>query len=142
MPTELEWQYAAGGGTELRQYPWVGAVVDIEHALYGYCGNGVSSDCTVASIAEVGSKPAGAGKWGQLDLAGSMWEWALDVQGSPFPLEDPCDNCAALAGLSPRMIRGGSWYEGASALTVDNRGANDSPDSSWHNVGIRCARTP
>lgn len=145
LPSEIEWQYAAAGGAENRMYPWTGTQVDTDHALYGYCGNGVSSDCTVASILDVGSKSAGAGKWDQMDLAGSMWEWVLDTYSSiaGFPAQDPCDDCATLDPASTdRIIRGGSWYEDASYLTTDKRIYYDPPDTGWHNVGVRCARSP
>jgi formylglycine-generating enzyme required for sulfatase activity len=76
-----------------------------------------------------------------MDLAGSMWEWALDIQASSFPVEDPCNDCVNLSGSADRAIRGGSWFEGPSYLTTYER-LVDPPDSTWHNVGIRCARSP
>jgi formylglycine-generating enzyme required for sulfatase activity len=141
LPSELEWHFAATGGGEERKYPWVGNNLDPEHALYGACGNGVSTTCDETSILEVGSKPAGAGKWGHLDMAGSVWEWLLDSTNGTFPAEQPCSNCANLASDGGRRIAGSSWVEDASYLPAAQR-LGDPAESVWYNVGIRCARLP
>jgi formylglycine-generating enzyme len=142
LPTELDWQAAATGGGENRMYAWAGTTLDIEHALYGACGNGVSASCDLSSILEVGSKPAGAGKWGHLDLIGSVWEWILDSPNdSKLPPVQPCNDCASLGVSNYRSIRGGSWPEDASYQSSTRR-VSDPADSSWYNVGIRCAHTP
>ena len=138
LPTEIQWQYAAAGGAENREYPWPESAVDTDRALYGYCGEGVSSACAVENILEVGSKPLGVGKFGHLDLAGSMWEWVLDYFGAPYPAQ-PCSDCANLDGTTPRVIRGGGWPEPVTLQNTSERG-NDPPESSWMNVGLRCAR--
>lgn len=141
LPTELDWQAAASGGAENRMYAWAGATLDIDHALYGACGNGVSAACDLSSILEVGSKPAGAGKYGHLDLTGSVWEWLLDSPDSELPTTLPCNDCASLGVSNYRSIRGGSWPEDASYMPVARR-VEDPADSSWYNVGIRCAHAP
>lgn len=142
LPTELDWQAAATGGDENRMYAWKGATLDIDHALYGACGMGVSSKCDLSSILEVGSKPAGAGKWGHLDLIGSVWEWLLDSPNdSKLPVSQPCSDCASLGVSNYRAIRGGSWPEDMSYQSSTRR-VSDPADSSWYNVGIRCAHAP
>ena len=141
LPSELEWHLAATGADEARKYPWQGDNLDTEHALYGACGNGVSTACDQSSILEVGSKPAGAGRWGQLDLAGSMWEWLLDSTSSSFPAADPCNDCADLTLSGDHRIAGASWFEDSSYLPAAQR-LEDPSDSVWYNVGIRCARLP
>jgi len=141
LPTELEWHFAATGGDEARKYPWVGNNLDPEHALYGACGNGVSTPCDETSLLEVGSKPAGAGKWGHLDMAGSVWEWLVDSTNGSFPAAEPCSNCANLASDGGRRIAGGSWVEDASYLPAAQC-LGDPAESVWYNVGIRCARVP
>lgn len=141
LPTELDWHFAATGGEEKRKYPWAGNGLDPQHALYGACGNGVSTVCDDTAILEVGSKPAGAGKWGHLDMAGSVWEWLLDSTNGSFPAEQPCSNCANLASDGGRRIAGGSWVEDSSYLPAAQR-LGDPAESVWSNVGIRCARVP
>lgn len=44
-----------------------------------------------AHVMPVGRRPAGKGKWGQMDLAGGMFEWMLD-EGPIRP--GTCENCA------------------------------------------------
>jgi formylglycine-generating enzyme required for sulfatase activity len=148
LPTEQQWQYAAGGGTENRWLPWTtvdpAPPVTPTDALYGGCGNGVSTACDLGFVLDVGSKPAGAARWGHEDMLGSMWEWILDYRGPVFPPADPCDDCANLNGTPPtnyRVIRGASWFEDSSWLNVPRR-HEDPPESAWDNVGIRCARLP
>jgi formylglycine-generating enzyme len=141
LPTEVEWHFAAAAGTENRMYSWVGGNLDIEHALYGACGKGISENCDLASISEVGSKPAGAGKWGHLDLVGSVWEWILDSPSGTYPAQQPCNDCASLGVSNYRTIRGGSWPEDASYMPVARRN-EDPSDSVWYNIGIRCAHAP
>ncbi|HVY26652.1 MAG TPA: formylglycine-generating enzyme family protein [Polyangiaceae bacterium] len=141
LPSELQWHLAATAGAEARTYPWPGGNLDTDHALYGACGNGVSTACDLTSILEVGSKPAGAGKWGQLDLAGSVWEWLLDTTSGSFPGADPCNDCANLEPNGGHHIAGGSWVEDGSYLPAAQR-LGDPSDSIWYNVGIRCARQP
>ena len=141
LPSELDWQAAAIGGNENRMYPWDGATLDSEHALYGAC-SGASPKCDLSSILEVGSKPAGAGKQGHLDLIGSVWEWVLDSPNdSKLPVSQPCNDCASLGVSNYRAIRGGSWAEDVSYQSPTRR-VVDPADSSWYNIGIRCAHAP
>jgi len=140
FPSELEWPYAAAGGIENRTYPWPdGQNPSSSFAIYGYCGSGGSLECLSKDIPNVGKAKDGLGKWGQLDLAGSMWEWVLDNHSDFFP-QDPCVDCADVNDGTARVIRGGSWKEDTTALQSANRNSYDPPISAWQNVGIRCAR--
>ncbi len=50
-----------------------------QYAIYGCDYPDGSGSCTgAANIAPVGTATLGAGCWGQLDLAGNVWEWNLD----------------------------------------------------------------
>jgi formylglycine-generating enzyme required for sulfatase activity len=123
------------------------------------CVAGACSGCSASDIAPVGSAAQGAGKFGQLDLGGSMNERVLDIAFVPptttVAPPMPCTDCAALPPavlLVPRsskntttdpvttVILGGSWSDtstsalrSASSSTIPvNTGADD--------VGFRCAR--
>jgi formylglycine-generating enzyme required for sulfatase activity len=145
MPTEAEWNYAAAGGSEQRQYPWsippTSTMIDASFAVYDCHGDGSqAANCSFADILNVGSKsPKGDGFWGQADLGGSMLEWNLDCYVSPYVT--PCDDCAHLLNGSSRVIRGGSWAMFSVDLFSSDR-TGDSPTSRRPFNGARCARTP
>ncbi|HYP89345.1 MAG TPA: formylglycine-generating enzyme family protein [Polyangiaceae bacterium] len=115
LPTDLEWEYAAAGGDENRSYPWGSAEPTHILAMYG-CSATPSSLCL---IPPVGSYAAGAGRFGQLDLAGSVAEWTFETLGTSVPT--PCNDCASVWQRypeNPRDTRGGSWTGSEEELEV------------------------
>jgi sulfatase modifying factor 1 len=130
LPTEAEWNYTAcGGGNEQRAYPWGGDPPSPMHAVY-----------SVTLPASVGSKsPTGDGKWGHSDLAGNVWEWALDWY-APYSTEQ-CNDCANLSIKDYRIFRGGGFTDTQSTLLTYER-HYDSPTERYDTVGARCARSP
>jgi formylglycine-generating enzyme required for sulfatase activity len=143
LPTEAEWSFAAGGGSDDRAFPWSSSVTDIDatRASYYdptrmiYTGSGMSG-LSVEALIEVGTKPAGNARWGHADMAGNASEWVLDwASGVPM---NPCNDCANLKPASTRIKRGGAANEESGFLQNDS--AEDaSPDSVGLPTGIRCA---
>jgi len=134
LPTDAEWTYAASGGDEQRYYPWSvpaqSQTLDATYALYN-----------ALQLLPVGSKKKGKGKWGQLDLAGSVNEWVQDGWKGKIDATT-CDNCANLTTSGIKTIRGGQYNAPASDLNTagkSNRAFEDAP-ARFDSVGTRCAR--
>jgi formylglycine-generating enzyme required for sulfatase activity len=117
LPTELEWEYAARGGSNYFPFSW-GYDAPDERA----CWKG-SQTCPVGSYAP--------GAFGLHDMSGNVWEWTNDWFGDyPWP---------QLSG-SAKVFRGGGWNrrtDGSLVTTLRNRAT---PSRSGSYLGFRCAR--
>jgi formylglycine-generating enzyme required for sulfatase activity len=146
LPSEAEWEYAAAGGSQQRVYPW-GATAPgttcpgpgCQYAIYN-CDypNGKGICWLEMNIAPVGTATLGAGLFGQLDLAGELWEWNLD--GVPEYYVDPCIDCVYLTDTSTRGNLGGSFYDNAVELLPTSGGGYGPTEHNIYN-GVRCARS-
>ena len=120
LPTEREWQRACQG-RNARTYPW-GDEAPNEGGVYraNYDPGNYTED-GYRKTAPVGSFPAGASRYGALDMAGNVWEWTASGEGNS------------------RMMRGGSWYYNPDYLLCDDRYSGD-PVKQTDDIGFRCAR--
>ncbi|MBN1466755.1 SUMF1/EgtB/PvdO family nonheme iron enzyme, partial [candidate division KSB1 bacterium] len=83
LPTEAEWEWAAGRGE--RKYPWGEKEPTEEHANY---------TSEPGRTTPVGIYPDGATPDGLMDMAGNVWEWCSDIYSTTSEY---------------RVVRGGSW---------------------------------
>jgi cysteine-rich repeat protein len=141
LPSNHQWLYAARGGEVGWTYPWGFTPVPTDkldstadYANYGCMGDGSAPNtCAFGDILRVGQKPAGTGKYGQLDLAGSMFEWTMD----------PCVGECEGPDAPYRPVLGGSFAAAASTLSLSPDGVFVTGASTHGSgAGFRCARAP
>jgi formylglycine-generating enzyme required for sulfatase activity len=148
LPSQAEWEYAAAGGSEQREYPWGSTPPGSSYDYAVYDCNYPSSSLhlceNVSNIAPVGTALLGVGRWGQVDLVGELSQWTLDLFPECSDEGSPCINCAKLTGGSTRMIGGGIFnvsdppYDELFPWTLQLTG----PAYGENIAGIRCARVP
>jgi formylglycine-generating enzyme required for sulfatase activity len=141
LPSEAEWEYAAAGGAEERQYAWgtTAPGTNNQYAIYGCYYPASSGTCSsVSNVASVGLASAGAGKYGQLDLLGNVSEYALDYYATPYTT---CTDCTNATVAVNRVARGSMYQYPSTYLPPPTRFELGGTGRSASN-GFRCARTP
>jgi formylglycine-generating enzyme required for sulfatase activity len=121
LPTEAEWEYAARAGTMGPRYGEL-------DAIGWWSGN--AGDQTEP----VSQKAANA--WGLHDTMGNVWEWCSDWYGD-YPTGSVTDPRGPSSG-DRRVVRGGSWFNGAQSARSADRGRLD-PGVRTNNLGFRPA---
>ena len=118
LPTQKEWEFAAGGGLIDKEYSW-GNDVSLARDYANYRGVG-GRDKWDRITAPVGSlQPNG---YGLYDMAGNVWEWCQDSYDSD---------------QKRKVLRGGSWDIFPPTLRLAAR-SSFNPDNRAYDHGFRC----
>jgi formylglycine-generating enzyme required for sulfatase activity len=135
LPSEAQWEYAARSQGQEITYPWGNEEPDCTLVNFDEC---------VGKTAFVCSKPLGNTAQGLCDMSGSVWEWVLDeykgsYKGAPTDGTPVCSTPACEDNGSRRVVRGGSWFNGADYLRAAYRGRGGSDFRRY--LGFRPLRT-
>lgn len=129
LPTESEWEYAAGGGSSSRT-TWAGTNIESSLGTYAWY-----SENSASKTHPVGQKqPNGLGIY---DMSGNVWEWCSDWYGDYKPQAQT--NPMGPESGAYRVHRGGSWnFDPVNCRVAIRR--NLGPSSRFSNLGFRLAR--
>lgn len=132
LPTEAEWEFAAGGGNSDRNSKYAGTENDNE--LNDFAWYGDNSNSTTHEVASKKPNPVGL-----YDMSGNVWEWCSDWFG-PYSSETQTNPKGPTTGTM-RVRRGGSWFVSANNCRITNRNGRSDPNLRKSGIGFRLAHS-
>ncbi len=153
LPTETEWEFAARGGLDGKDFVWG----DEMEPNGKPAANTWQGDFPWKSTARrgPGTMPVGSFQpngYGLFDMAGNVWEWTSDWYASDRSVASPCcggnarersyDPCQPQIRIPRRVLKGGSFLC-SPEYCLRFRPAARSPqmiDTGMSHLGFRCVR--
>lgn len=127
LPTEAEWEYAAGAMSDF-SYSGSNVIDDVAW----YTGN---SDHKIHPVGLLEPNT-----FSLFDMSGNVWEWCNDWYQSNYYGKSLEENPQGALTGSQRIIRGGSYSDIQKSCRVTSRNSNK-PDFSFNRLGFRLLKT-
>lgn len=100
LPSEAEWELAAGGQDKCL-YPWGNESVQTQHA---------NLDSAFRDVVDVRAFSAGDSPFGVRQMIGNVWEWTADtLDAFPGFVIDPYETYSEPSFGQQKVLRGGCW---------------------------------
>ena len=131
LPTEAEWEYAAGGGVP-NPTNWAGT--NDESTLSAYAFYNVSLVDQPQPVRRLTPNALGL-----YDMSGNVFEWCQDWYGADYYQVSPRQNPIGPSSGLDRVYRGGNWGGSASDQRVANR-SGIRPSTKGGFIGFRILR--
>ncbi len=129
LPTEAEWEYAAGGGNRSSDYQYSGSN-NIENVAMYSLNSGRKTN-------PVGKKEPN--ELGIYDMSGNVCEWCSDGYEYNYYKNSPKNNPLCPISGSSCVVRGGSWHSYNDVCRVSHR-FRYKQNSSDNSLGFRLCK--
>jgi formylglycine-generating enzyme required for sulfatase activity len=131
LPTEAEWEFAAGGGRKGRHTVFSGS--NTINAVGWYVTNS-------QGLTHPGGKK-NPNEFGLYDMTGNVWEWCQDWYSADYYASSVADNPQGPSSGKNKVFKGGGWFNNERRCRIAARDSNP-PDGAYNYLGFRLVLTP